>query len=108
MFGKAEHKYHKNWFENNFMAIPAGIVGNCSACVFRNAPVYCKNMACTYYDSEQDFIESVYWLTRETHANILLWTEFRNWVASVPTQRIRGISNEVMSAAVKKELEKTR
>lgn len=104
-----EYKYPKNWFKYNLVAVPAGVRGNCSACVFRNAPGYCKNMSCTYIaDGDIDTMISVYWLARETHANVSLWAEFRNWFDSISTQRVRDISNDVMTMAVKRELEKTR
>lgn len=105
---KTEYKHFKNWFKNNLYAIPAGIVGNCSACLFRNAPGYCKNMACTYYDSKHDLIESVYWISAQTHANVSMWPELRNFFDAMPPQRIRDVSNDIMTQSVTEKIQKTR
>ena len=100
----------QDWFENNFTAVPGGIVGNCSACVFRNAPKYCNKMICTYVDlsGDSDVIESVYWVARETHANVGEWTELREFFDKVPKNRVRVISNDIMTRAVLSELSKAR
>lgn len=108
MAGQREYKYKKNWFKNNLVAIPAGIVGNCSACVFRNAPAYCKNMACTYYDGEHDFIESVYWRSVQTYANVSMWPELRIFFDTTPVQKIRDISNDIMTKSVLEKIQKSR
>ncbi|MBQ6736812.1 MAG: hypothetical protein IJQ90_05015 [Alphaproteobacteria bacterium] len=103
-----EYKYKKNWFKNNLVAIPAGVFGNCSACVFRNAIAYCKNMACTYYDGENDFIESVYWRGVQTNAIVGMWPELRNFFDTTPAPRIREISNDIMTKSVLEKIQKTR
>ena len=98
-----KYKYPKNWFKHNLIAIPTGFPGgNCSACIFRNAPKYCEKMSCVYVDSASDLIdiESVYWIGRETHANIATWTELKNFFNTIPKQRIRDISNDIKNRAV--------
>ena len=99
-----QYVYPKNWFKHNLIPVPTGFAaGNCSACIFRNYPNYCNNMACIYIDSSADYMESVYWIGRETHANIATWTELNNFFNNTPTQRIRDISNAIMTKVVKKE-----
>ena len=100
MFSEREYDHRKNWFKDNLTAIPGGVVGNCSACVFRNAPLYCAKMSCTYFDNESDFIETVYWRGAQTHANIATWTELRKWFDTTPPREIMNISNEVLFATV--------
>ena len=108
MANQRGYEYKKNWFKSNLVAIPAGIAGNCSACVFRNALAYCKNMSCTYYDCEHDFIESVYWCGTQTHANIGMWTELRNFFDTTPSPQIREISNEIVTTSVLEKIQKSR
>ena len=105
-----KYKYLKSWFKHNLIAVPAGTCGNCSACVFRNAPKYCKNMACTYVDFSVDpeIIESVYWVARDTHANVSLWTELREFFDATPRQKFRDVSNDIMTRAVRDKLQKAR
>lgn len=101
MAKKIEYKYPKNWFKNNLIAIPTGFSGgNCSACLFRNnAPLYCDKLSCTYI-IDSDNIESVYWVARETHANIAMWHELIKFFETTPKQRIRAISNEILAKAI--------
>lgn len=98
----------QNWFENNFTAVPGGIVGNCSACVFRNAPVYCAKMSCTYFDRDGDYIETVYWRANEMHANLATWPELRNWFCTTPPRKIMDISQNVARAAVLNKMQQSR
>ena len=98
MTAQKEYKYPKNWLKNNLIAIPTGFIGgNCSPCIFRNAPNYCKNMTCTYNDEHGG---SVYWIGRETHANIGTWEELRQFFDTTPKQKIRDISYEIMKKAI--------
>ena len=90
----------KNWFAKNLIAIPGGVVGNCSACVFRNYQKYCAKMSCTYFDNDADFIESVYWRSVETHANIATWLELVNWFNTTDARKIMDISKAVLTKAV--------
>ena len=101
MVQKTEYKYPKNWFKHNLKPIPTGFAGgNCSACVFRNnAPKYCEKLACVCY-IDSDHIESVYWVARETHANIAMWTELNEFFRTVPKQKIRTISNDIVMKTV--------
>lgn len=98
-----QYKYPKNWFKHNLIAVPTGFAGgNCSACIFRNAQKYCEKMSCTYVDSAADSldVESVYWIGRETHANIGTWTELVDFFNTVPKQKIREISNDIKNRAI--------
>ena len=40
--------YNMNWFKDNFVAIPCGFFGNCSACCFRNLSkeLFCDKLQC--------------------------------------------------------------
>lgn len=108
MIKKKEYKYPKNWFKHNLMAVPTGFAGgNCSACLFRNnVPEFCNKLACTYI-KDSDNIESVYWVSRETHANIAMWHELIKFFETTPKQRIREISNDILTKAVlSKKLER--
>lgn len=100
MSGGGEYKYKKDWFAKNLVAVPCGVVGNCSACVFCDAPLYCAKMSCTYFDNESDFIETVYWRGAQTHANLAMWAELRKWFDTTPPREIMNISNEVLFATV--------
>ena len=101
MATKTEYKYPKNWFKHNLMAIPTGFAGgNCSACLFRNnAPLYCNKMSCTYI-IDSDCIESVYWVARDIHANIAMWPELIKFFETTSKQKIRAISNDILTKAV--------
>ena len=95
-----KYKYPKNWFKHNLIAVPCDYTGgNCSACIFRNtAPKFCDNLACTYIDSEK--IVSVYWVAKGTHANIACWPELVKFFTTTPKQKIRDISNDIVTKAV--------
>ena len=105
---KKQYKYPKNWFKNNIIAVPGGITGNCSACIFRGMDSYCDKMICTYLDEGTDNMVSVYWIGTETHANIALWPELVNFFNTVPKYRIREISYGVMKSAVLKQSQNSR
>ena len=102
MHNKKQYKYPKNWFKNNIIAIPAGVTGNCSACIFRETN-YCDKMVCTYLDEGVDNLMSVYWVGLETHANIALWPDLINFFRTVPKYRIREISYNIMMATLLKK-----
>ena len=104
---KKQYKYPKNWFKNNIVAIPCGVTGNCSACIFRGTD-YCDKMVCTYLDEGLDNLMSVYWVGVQTHANIALWPELVDFFNTVPKYRIRKISNDIMKATVLKRLQNSR
>jgi len=96
-----EYKHPENWFKHNLTAIPTGCAGgDCSACLFHTNPKYCEKMSCTYNDKEQDYMESVYWVGQETHENIGTWTELVKFFNSIPKQRIRDISKDIMTKAI--------
>ena len=98
---KIEYKYPKNWFKHNLFAVPTGFVGgNCSACIFRNAPLFCDKVACTYINSENMEIESVYWIARNAYANIAMWPELVKFFDTTPKQKIRDISLDILTKAV--------
>ena len=103
-----EHKHQETWFKNNLIAIPGGIVGNCSACIFRNTPMYCAKMSCTYLDNDADFIESVYWRGAKTYASISMWPELVDWFNTTPSRKIMEISNDVMKKSVREKLQNAR
>ena len=103
MSGRIDYKYKKDWFVKNLTAVPSGVVGNCSACVFRNAPKYCAKMSCTYCDSETDYMETDYWRANEMHANLATWPELRQWFESTPSRKIMDISNDVLTNEVLKQ-----
>ena len=69
------------------------IVISCSG-----APKFCDNLACTYIDSEK--IVSVYWVAKGTHANIACWPELVKFFTTTPKQKIRDISNDIVTKAV--------
>lgn len=98
-----QYKYPKNWFKHNLIAVPTGFAGgNCSACIFRNAEKYCNKLVCSCFLDPNDSLnmESVYWIGRETHANIGTWTELRNFFETTPKQKIRAMSNDIAIKAV--------
>ncbi len=97
-----QYKYPKNWFKYNLIAIPTGFAGgNCSACFFRNnAPKYCEKLVCLYMAQDSDYMESVYWISVDTHANVAMWPELVNFFDTLPKQRTRAISNDIMTKAV--------
>ena len=102
MSTKIEYKYPKNWFKHNLFAVPTGFAGgNCSACIFRNnVPLFCDKIACTYIDSENMEIESVYWIAQDAHANIAMWSELVKFFDTTPKQKIRDISLDILTKAV--------
>lgn len=98
-----KYKYPKNWFKHNLIAVPTGFPGgNCSACLFRDAEKYCNKLVCSCFLDPNDSLnmESVYWIGRETHANIGTWTELVDFFNTVPKQKIRYISSSVVTKAV--------
>ena len=98
----------ENWFKDNLIAIPGGVVGNCSACVFRNYQKYCAKMSCTYFDNDADFIESVYWRSVETHANIATWAELVDWFNTTDARKIMDISGDIAKKSVLEKLQHMR
>lgn len=101
---QTEYKYPKNWFKHNLIPVPTGLAGgNCRKCIFRNyLPQYCNRLACAYVDMSpnSDYIESVYWTSRETRENPENWSELHDFFTRLPKQRIRDISNDIMRKAV--------
>ncbi len=57
-------------------------------------------MSCTYFDNDADFLESVYWRSVETHANIATWPELVNWFNTTDARKIMDISKAVLTKAV--------
>ena len=98
----------REWFAKNLNAVPSGVIGNCSACIFRDAPNYCAKMSCTYFDNDTDFIETVYWRGTQTHANLATWPELRNWFAATPSRRIMDISGDIVKQSVMKKIKYSR
>ena len=97
------YKYPKNWFKHNVIPVPTGLAGgNCSACLFRDNRPFCEKLACVYIDTrgKEDYIESVYWRARDTHAHIGMWPELVNFFNAIPKQRMRDMSNDIMTKAV--------
>ncbi len=105
---QTEFSRPKTWFVRNLRAVPTGWAGgNCSACVFRGYTQYCEKLACLYM-TDSDDIESVYWVSRETHANIGLWPELTRFFDTVPKQKIRDISSSVVTKAVLESRQKNK
>ncbi|MBR4624629.1 MAG: hypothetical protein IKO56_03725, partial [Alphaproteobacteria bacterium] len=61
-----------------------------------------NKLVCSCFLDPNDSLnmESVYWIGRETHANIGTWTELVDFFNTVPKQKIREISNSVVTKAV--------
>ena len=105
---KTEFTRPKIWFRRNLRAVPTGWAGgNCSACIFRGDMQYCNKLACLYMPDSDD-IESVYWVSRETHASIGLWPELTRFFDTVPKQKIRDISSSVVTQAVLESRQKAK
>ena len=103
MAKKKEYKYPKNWFKHNLTPVlTSTAIGNCSACIFRNCKSYCEKLSCVYIEmsDESDYIESVYWIGYETHANVGMWPELRRFFDTTPKQRIRDISCDIVAKVV--------
>ena len=104
-----KYKYPKNWFKHNLIAIPTGFPGgNCSACLFRDVEKYCNKLVCSCFLDPNDSLnmESVYWRSRDTYANIALWPELRNFFETTPKQKIRAMSNDIAIKAILAEKSK--
>lgn len=104
-----KYKYPKNWFKHNLIAVPTGFPGgNCSACLFRDAEKYCNKLVCSCFLDPNDSLnmESVYWRSRDTYANIALWPELRNFFETTPKQKIRAMSHDIAIKAVLAEKSK--
>ena len=104
-----KYKYPKNWFKHNLIAVPTRFPGgNCSACLFRDAEKYCNKLVCSCFLDPNDSLnmESVYWRSRDTYANIALWPELRNFFETTPKQKIRAMSNDIAIKAVLAEKSK--
>ena len=99
----------ENWFKDNLIAIPGGVVGNCSACIFRDLPKYCAKMSCTYLDNKSDFMESVYWCAKKgVNANIATWPELVNWFNTTESRKIMEISGDIAKKSVLEKLQHMR
>lgn len=88
-----------DWFNKNIVAIPAGPVGNCSACMFRNTKSYCAKMDCGLL--EADTIETFYWKPVNNY-NVVAWPELYEFFSSTRVQDIMDISRGMM-AKIKQE-----
>ena len=108
MRGRHVRSQEQDWLKNNLVAVPCGVVGNCSACIFRNSQNFCAKMSCSYFDNDTDFIETVYWRGVQTNANLAIWSELVNWFDSTTPSEIRRLSYLVMKNAVLDKMQKTR
>ena len=107
MRGRHVRSQEQDWLKNNLVAVPCGVVGNCSACIFRNSQNFCAKMSCSYFDNDTDFIETVYWTSIQAK-NVMSWTELADWFNSTPPKEIRQVSYAVMKNAVLDKMQKTR
>ena len=93
-------KMYKDWFNKNLVAIPGGIFGNCSACIFRNAKPYCAKMNCSYCGD--DFVETVYWVS-EKYYPVNAWPELSKFFDSTNIKDVMDISGEAAKMAILKK-----
>lgn len=91
------------WFADNLEAkLCNGAIPNCSACVFRDTKM-CGKMTCTYVDDAADVLETVYWVSKKTNANVSLSPELVKYFVATSTCEIMDISKEVLTKAVSAE-----
>ena len=101
MLSEKQYQEKKDWFNENFVANPCGVLGNCSACVFRNAKQYCAKMSCSYSDYN-DNIETVYW-TQKYGYGIIGWPSLAQWFESTPVTDVLNISEDAIRTAIIKQ-----
>ena len=95
--------YNINWFEDNFVAIPSGVFGNCSACCFRNLSkeLFCKKLECV----DENTGVCVYWDTKVPgeKRELLMGMpskEMIEWFNGTPLCRARRFSLGIVNKAL--------
>lgn len=98
--------YDIDWFENNFVAIPTNMFGNCSACCFRNLDkeIFCNKLQCV----DENSGVCVYWDTKVHGLNRELLMghpsrEMLMWFAGVPFGRARKITSVIINKALQNQ-----
>ena len=95
--------YDVDWFENNFVAIPTNMFGNCSACCFRNLnkELFCKKLQCI----DEHSGVCVYWNTKVPGQGRELLMghpskEMIRWFTSMPFGRAQKITSVIINKAL--------
>ena len=99
MFFQKSIQEKTDWFNKNFVAIPSGVFGNCSACFFRNIKPYCAKLDCSYCD--KDTIETVCWQSTH-HYTATAWPELSDFFSSTSVPDVIDISRAVVKQAMLK------
>ena len=90
------------WLRDNLIPVPAGGVGNCSACVFRGTN-YCKSISpyCLYFDRNTNSIQYVNWISKGYYANVGMWTEFAELFKVMAQDQIGHILTDIVKTTKK-------
>ncbi len=91
---------NRSWFEDNLEAkLCHSAIPNCSACVFRDTKM-CGRITCTYIDYAADVLETVYWVSKKTSANVAMVPGLVDYFATTSTCDIMEISKAVLTKVV--------
>lgn len=93
--------YDINWFENNMVAIPGGLFGNCSACCLRNMGKFCEKIQC--FDKANSL--SVYWWTKTPgHGREILMgvpsKDMIEWFRKTTVEQAQEITGNMINKAL--------
>ena len=98
--------YDINWFEENFVAIPCGVFGNCSACCFRNLSkeLFCKKLECV----DQNSGVCVYWDTKNPgqHRELLMGLpskDMTEWFRKTTVEHAQEITGNMINKALQNQ-----
>ena len=98
--------YNINWFEENFVAIPCGVFGNCSACCLRNLDkdLFCKKLECV----DQNSGVCVYWDTKNPgqHRELLMGLpskDMTEWFRQTTVARVQTITSNMINKALQNQ-----
>jgi len=70
------------------------VMGNCSACMFRNRPLFCEKLDCDGVDSGTGLQEPVYWVPKNGFG---IHPKLETWLSSTPTEQVRQISKSIVA-----------
>lgn len=98
--------YNINWFEENFVAIPCGVFGNCSACCFRNLSkeLFCKKLTCV----DERCCHFVFWVTKNPgqQRELLMGLpskDMTEWFCKTSVRRAQEITGDMINKALQNQ-----
>lgn len=91
----------QKWFNDTFIPIKRGPMGDCSSCVFRNTRNLCLKLTCQYLDLYD--INTFSWTTKLRMTNGVIPEDVYNFFSTTDKETIKELSlNAIKVALIKK------